>query len=78
MLQGFLEGDCSLEDTRFRTLQSVENVSLCQRACEITDRCFYFMYDARAQDCELFDRGARVCDLSFGPPRPSIKECFNN
>ena len=72
MFQSLVEGECQLEGT---VVEHLDDWSLCQTACMLNTGCDYWLYDSNVNDCQLFDRADRDCNLFYGLPSPSVDGC---
>ena len=62
-------------------LEHLDNCSsseVCQSACQMLDRCQYFIYRKSLKDCELLAAPRRICDTIRGPRFPDFEQCVKN
>merc|ERR1719259_125778 len=56
---------------------NIKDKGICQKACEYTDRCQYYVYDTETKDCELRNSNLRACDqiLASTKSKSSPADC---
>ena len=74
--QYFLDGFCRYVGDLLEHLENIPSIGVCQMACSHDTQCKYWVYDKDTHDCELLADDRRECDISRGPPTPTINACF--
>merc|ERR1711909_229767 len=69
-----LEMDCSYKDYR-HSQQYIHSARHCQRDCEISTYCKFFIYIEERYQCELLGSAERECNKVRGPPESKDKGC---
>ena len=73
--QFFHDEACTYLGNQIGYLQNVASHTKCQRSCQLSSKCSYFLYDYDVKDCQLFDADDRDCLVTVGPASPSFEEC---
>ena len=70
-----MEGYCRYDGDLLENFGGITDPLMCEMICNINEKCGYFVYNEKEQNCQLHDTPSRSCDLTTGPVSPDIDDC---